>query len=85
MDVLFEESVVKQARTGLEEIARTLPIATQVCVVRGDIAPCIEDAATRFNSDLVIIGRGVLQERLGRLRTHAYEIIRESPCPVLSI
>jgi nucleotide-binding universal stress UspA family protein len=36
------------------------------------------------NADLVVIGRGKLQEALGRLRTNAYAIIRQSPCPVVS-
>jgi len=34
---------------------------------------------------LIVIGRGVLQGTLGRLRTHAYGIIRNAPCPVISV
>ena len=37
------------------------------------------------SADLVIIGRGVMQETLGRLRTNVYAIIREAPCPVISV
>ena len=37
-----------------------------------------------LTSDLVVIGRGVVRQTLGRLRTSAYAIIREAPCPVLS-
>jgi nucleotide-binding universal stress UspA family protein len=36
-------------------------------------------------SDLLVIGRGVIQGPLGRLRTNAHELIRRSPCPVLSV
>jgi len=32
-----------------------------------------------------VIGRGATQAELGRLRTGVYAIVRESPCPVLSI
>jgi hypothetical protein len=32
-----------------------------------------------------VIGRGKLHETLGRLRTNSYAIIRQSPCPVISI
>jgi hypothetical protein len=39
----------------------------------------------RHGADLVVIGRGVLNGTLGRLRTHAYGIIRQSPSPVLSV
>ena len=37
------------------------------------------------NADLLIIGRGKTQGILGRLRTGAHDLIRRSPCPVLSI
>jgi len=33
----------------------------------------------------VLIGRGELPHFGGRLRTHVYGIIRDAPCPVLSI
>ena len=37
------------------------------------------------NADLLVIGRGVMHETFGRLRTQSYEVIRLSPCPVLSL
>jgi len=36
-------------------------------------------------ADLLVIGRGSASGVFGRLRTNAYAIIRQSPCPVLSI
>ena len=36
-------------------------------------------------ADLVVIGRHTDDSILGRLTTHAYAIVRESPCPVLSV
>jgi nucleotide-binding universal stress UspA family protein len=41
----------------------------------------VEDQAV----DLVVTNRGHLQHPFGKLRTHAYEIVLESPCPVLSL
>jgi nucleotide-binding universal stress UspA family protein len=35
--------------------------------------------------DLVVTNRGHLLHPFGKLRTHAYEIVMESPCPVLSL
>jgi nucleotide-binding universal stress UspA family protein len=49
-----------------------------------DISRAIIDTAQDQQADLVIIGRGKCQRTLGRLRTHEYEIIRQTPCPVLS-
>jgi hypothetical protein len=45
----------------------------------------VRGAAEHHEADLVIIGRGKLLSTFGRLRTHAYAIIRDSPCPVLSL
>jgi nucleotide-binding universal stress UspA family protein len=42
-------------------------------------------AATRHHADLLVIGRGVMQGPLGRLRTNAHQLIRHSPCAVLSV
>jgi hypothetical protein len=32
-----------------------------------------------------VIGRGVLDETFGRLRTHTYGIVRQAGCPVISV
>ena len=45
----------------------------------------VRDAALEDEADLILIGRGVIQGMLGRLRSEAYTIIREAPCPVISI
>jgi nucleotide-binding universal stress UspA family protein len=50
----------------------------------GSVRDVIKDAALKFAADLVIIGRGKIQKPFSRLRSHAYSIIQDSPCPVLS-
>jgi hypothetical protein len=42
-------------------------------------------AAREDQAGLVLTGRGTLAHFAGRLRTHVYAIIRDAPCPVLSI
>jgi nucleotide-binding universal stress UspA family protein len=56
-----------------------------VVVDGGSIAHFIRRAALRQRSDLIVIGRGCIQGGLSRLRANAYSIIREAPCPVLSV
>jgi len=34
---------------------------------------------------LLIVGRGHLRENIAQVWSHLYTIIRESPCPVLSV
>lgn len=50
-----------------------------------DVAEGVRDLALRNRADLVIIGRGAIRTGLGRLHAHSYNIVRESPCPVLSV
>ena len=55
-----------------------------VFIREGDVAHAVCGYATSVGADLVVIGRGK-DRQMGRLRTNAYGIIRQSPCPVLSI
>jgi len=51
----------------------------------GNIPARLADTVRRQHSNLLIVGRGHTRRVLGRLRTHSLAIIRESPCPVISI
>ncbi len=85
MDREFEEELRKDARQTIDGLQESAGIKAALCVTAGDVAGCVREEACRHGADLVVIGRGTLQETLGRLRTHAYGIIRQSPCPVLSV
>jgi nucleotide-binding universal stress UspA family protein len=54
-------------------------------VAVGEVVATITEEARQEGADLIVLGRGALHETLGRLRTHAHEIIQRSPCPVLSV
>jgi len=51
----------------------------------GEPAKVICAAAQRVEADALVIGRGSAAGMFGRLRTNAYAIIRQSPCPVVSV
>ena len=74
-----------RAREDYEPLAQQANVEAPVEVVTGPIGTSIADAVRRHGGDLLVIGRGVIEERLGRLRTDTYDIIRNSPCPVLSV
>jgi nucleotide-binding universal stress UspA family protein len=57
----------------------------EVCLLGGQAGNVVHTAALGHDAGLIVIGRGVIQETLGRLRSRAYSIIREAPCPVISI
>jgi nucleotide-binding universal stress UspA family protein len=56
-----------------------------LCIAYGSAGNGLRKAAHDLGADLVIIGRGHIQEPLGRLRSNSYAIVRESPCPVISV
>jgi nucleotide-binding universal stress UspA family protein len=84
MDQEFEQHVRENARRTITDMQAAADISVPVCVGAGTVPDVVREEAIQHGADLVVIGRGALQERLGRLRTHAYGIIRHSPCPVLS-
>jgi nucleotide-binding universal stress UspA family protein len=51
----------------------------------GLVGHVVREAAIECHADLVLTGRGVIQKTFGRLRSSAYAVIRESPCPVISL
>jgi nucleotide-binding universal stress UspA family protein len=51
----------------------------------GEPAKAICATAARIGASVVVIGRGSAAGDFGRLRTNAYAIIRQSPCPVVSV
>jgi len=73
------------ARLEMGELREEAGASADICVEAGSVSAVVRRAALAHNADLVIIGRGRLDGFLGRLRTNAYAIIRDSPCPVLSI
>jgi len=58
-----------------------------VDLIMGDPNPAarLRDLALRRRADLMVIGRGAIRGGLDRFGAHAYEIVRESPCPVISV
>jgi nucleotide-binding universal stress UspA family protein len=85
IDREFENELREEARGKIEGLARAVDVEAPLCVTSGDIAGGVREEALRHGADLVVIGRGVLDETLGRLRTHSYGIIRQAPCPVVSV
>ncbi|HEY7335638.1 MAG TPA: universal stress protein [Bryobacteraceae bacterium] len=81
----LERQLRDRARESIEKIGRQAGIKLPVCIAAGDIATSVREEARGHATDLLIIGRGAICQKLGRLRAHAYGIIREAPCPVISV
>jgi nucleotide-binding universal stress UspA family protein len=73
------------ARTELVRLQTAVDVDAKVTVEAGEPSLAICAAAARAGADVLVIGRGSAAGVFGRLRTNAYAIIRQSPCPVVSI
>jgi nucleotide-binding universal stress UspA family protein len=81
----LQEQVREEARAKIEALRQLAFIDIPLRVAVGQVATTVTEEARQEGADLVVIGRGLLQSPLGRLRTHAYGIIQGSPCPVVSV
>ena len=75
--------------TGTQEVLAKLQseagTTAGIVVEIGGPAKVVRDVALKKRADLVVVGRGSVHGLLGRLRANSYAIIREAPCPVLSL
>ncbi|MDX1983128.1 MAG: universal stress protein [Bryobacteraceae bacterium] len=51
----------------------------------GDVASKVSVLAKEAGTDVLVVGRGHSAGVFGRIRAHAYSVIRLSPCPVISV
>ena len=74
-----------EARERITQVQQQLQITGDVRVVVGDAPLAVSQAVESLHADLLVIGRSHKSGVMGRLRPTAYGILRESPCPVVSI
>jgi nucleotide-binding universal stress UspA family protein len=81
----FTAFLKQSAREAIDRMQRQCGTYFPVTIAEGRVANVLRQAATEQNADLVITGRGILSHFVGGLRSQAYSVIRDMPCPVLSI
>ena len=79
------KALLDAARSGVNDLIKRVGCRAQVHVECADPASYVRDVADKSYVDVLVIGRSPNLGLLGRLRTHAYAIIREAPCPVISV
>ena len=84
-DASMREFLFNLARDRMANLQAEAGTDFDVCFVGGNVSRAVRQAAIGHQADLIVIGRGVMQKAFGRLRSGAYSIIREAPCPVISI
>jgi len=81
----FRDLLFDIARRNLVELQAKAGTSLPIRLRLGPVGAVVRQMAIDIKSDLILVGRGAIQKRLGRLFSNAYAIIREAPCPVISL
>jgi nucleotide-binding universal stress UspA family protein len=81
----IRNDLLQAAQQKLRERLASLEIDAPHAVIEGNVANALHDWAAGHKADLLVTGRGHSQGGFGRVWSNLYEIVRESPCPVLSV
>jgi nucleotide-binding universal stress UspA family protein len=75
----------EEARKEILRLQQQAGCEAEILIESGDPPRVVAEAAARRKASVLVIGRGSATGLFGRLRTNAYAIIRQSPCPVASV
>jgi nucleotide-binding universal stress UspA family protein len=78
-------SVASAIHLELDRLQKASGSGTQVRLALGPIREVLLEAARRRDADVLLVGREPQNSRSGRLGDFTYKIVRDSPCPVVSI
>jgi nucleotide-binding universal stress UspA family protein len=84
-DQALPAMLVATGKQRVRELLTNTGASGDVIVEAGSAPAVVRAAAMATNADLLVIGRHESSGLLGRLRANAYAIVRESPCPVVSV
>lgn len=78
-------SLLEPVTEDLKALVKKANIEAETCIHTGQVSHAVRRACERTGADLLVIGRGGQEGEAGRLGSNAYAIVREAPCPVLSL
>ena len=84
-DTDLRQYLEEDARKTIGQLQQTAGVGAPLCLGAGDVPHVVRDSALGHTADLIVIGRGHATRKLGRLRSNVYSIVREAPCPVISV
>jgi nucleotide-binding universal stress UspA family protein len=84
-DADLRQYLEEDARKTVAKLQEDAGVAAPLCLGAGEVSHVVRDSALGHSADLVVIGRGRATRTLGRLRSNVYSIIRDAPCPVISV
>jgi nucleotide-binding universal stress UspA family protein len=84
-DADLRAELAAEAEEQVFQLLEAQHVQAEIDVQGGEVANVVSCTAQRLHADLVVIGRSSESGLVGRLRANAYSIIRQSPCPVISV
>jgi len=81
----FGIELTRHASERIEVLRQDLNVQAGVTIEAGETPLVVATSAELLNASVLIIGRGSTPRAHGHLPTNAYAIVRESPCPVITI
>jgi nucleotide-binding universal stress UspA family protein len=80
------QEIKKELTSKLQAHLGECKVKASICVLEGNPGDVIGEVAEELErADLIITGRGRLDEAAGYLHSHSYEIIWNAPCPVITL
>ena len=80
------QSMERQTAQGrVSELQRAVGSHARVSIAAGPIKEALTEMACRLHADALVIGRSSQPSIQGRLRDLTYAVVRDSPCPVISV
>jgi nucleotide-binding universal stress UspA family protein len=81
----MRKTLMDAADVRLRELKARTGVTAPHAVLDGSIIGSLASWAAKHGADLIVAGRGGMQGPLRGVWSHLYDIVREAPCPVLSI
>jgi nucleotide-binding universal stress UspA family protein len=78
-------AMLNAAEVRIRELKSLVGTNAPHAVLEGGVAESIHEEALRRKADLIVTGRGRIHGAVSRLWAHLYAIVRDAPCPVLSV
>ena len=75
----------REARRRIAQLQTETDAEGEIDIEVGDAAPTVRDVARLRQADLLVIGRTQGSGVLSRLQASEFPIVREAPCPVVSV
>jgi len=81
----YRKSLVDAADAYLRRLKSEMEPEATVDVLEGPLTETMHHFAVEHQVDLIVAGRGHSQGNVSRLWSQLYSMIRDSPCPILSV